>query len=929
MKKKKFKKVLICSGYLFLGIFFFVLIFILINKTLRKENEDIIGVADSNTYFRNINPKFSIDFVDGEYIRFESVGSYKNPFEEKKISLFQKIKQYLQFKNKREGIEIKLESISYDKEIEDITGKEFLESELNRSIELIDGKKIISKNIYRGIDIEYEVVKGKGLKEEIVLRDIPEYKTVCEKKECILPANRYIFKITLDEGLQLKRSITNLKEYPAGTYYVVDKKGNYFVHLLPEFAVDALGNKTSNLDIVIEPLEKNNEYLYKLTLDAQWLLSNERAFPVRIDPSIVHDSLLALDLGTYDRVASDQTSTVRLDSALSGEYTSSILDLGSNASLDDIRWSTFAQATGDRYIPFSQLRIILEENLSNMVVGKDKQTKTFNIPLEQSSFFTIESWIYQRYVGEYNLENIFRSSLGNIVVSDGVYGFQNTNGNIFKFNIPVKYNAWVHLAVIFDLEDNQLSLYIDGKEEKISVDFANKTTLTQVILGGTNSIYGHIDLLRAYSRLLTSYEIISNSQYTDLFLTYRESENGKEWRDWKYSLIPILSPELREKEIYIKTDNSVINDDTVLTFLSQSDKAEEVYISGSPIEAGVEDTNTTLLDKTNNTYTMENIKYLDLWFSPQQNENLCLLNISNSILETNTDGKILLKTPNKTLFSEDSYILGKQNHIAIKVENTRLIFFLNGNRTSIEIPNYQLPPEGSYSISQNCSSGLGEATVEKVRISSEENIDVYEVANIENRKYITTPTFKATLSNPLFAENKNMYLKEETNSSNYVQNLNAEDILVIEEGEYKLEGKVVQIDKATGLVEVEQWSGQFPSTGFTNQARIYKWQREYIPVKRYIDSDSSIFLNSRDNLVLKDIQLISFPKEDNSLLPMNNLETAYLQYKFVFFSKLLGLTPYLSSVNINYTNSRPAMEQIMRHGKWFSDKGEEPFWWAK
>ncbi|MGI5897993.1 MAG: glycine-rich domain-containing protein, partial [Candidatus Dojkabacteria bacterium] len=81
-------------------------------------------------------------------------------------------------------------------------------------------------------------------------------------------------------------------------FYFEDRYGNYVSHFLPSFAIDNVGNKTYGVDFSIENVE-GNRYEIHLVLDADWLYSNERVFPIRIDPSIVHNSKANFDTGTY------------------------------------------------------------------------------------------------------------------------------------------------------------------------------------------------------------------------------------------------------------------------------------------------------------------------------------------------------------------------------------------------------------------------------------------------------------------------------------------------------------------------------------------------------------------------------------------------------------------------------------------------------
>lgn len=956
MKKKyTFKKVLICSGYLLIGIFLIFSIFFLIQKTSSKENGNIVQAIDNNSYFRNVNPKFSVDFVNGEYVRFESVKSYKNPFENTKESIWEKIKYYLGLERKKMGLELRLESISYDETISSIAGREFEDLELRKNIELVQSGRniygeesevvskdtIVSRGIHKGIDIEYQIVEGKGLKEEIILQELPEYKSDCNETQCILPANKYTFKITLDEGLELKRSITSLPGFPSGTQYLTDGQGNYFAHFLPEFAVDALGNKTSNVFVDIRATEKKNEYIYELILDANWLLSEERVFPVRIDPSIVHDSSLSFDMGVYDRTVQDQTSSIKLNNFLSGEYISGVLPLGGSAILENIYWNAFGSASGDKYIPFSKLGILVEENLESLAVGVDSQSRTYSVNSAASSYFTIELWKYQRYRSENIQEYIFRSSLGNLITYNGKYSYQNINGEIFESNLSVEYNKWNHVVVVFDLNNNQIHLYIDGKEQKVPVVYGAQNTLGSVIIGGNSGMFGNIDVLRVYNRLLTSYEVFSNSQYAQLFLTYRSSNNGSQWGEWIYN--STISPlvEGRDGGKYITTDSGNLGSYDLLTFFYRSDSESDIHISKNPIEAGIESEKTYVLESLQGQYSVENINYLDFWFKPETNMNSCMLNIGDLSIYTTQDGKVLVEDKSKNILSEDSYILNTDNHVALKVEGSNIQLYLNGNKSNSQISN-MLSNSGDYSIGEGCSDEqvVNNNSVVNVRISEEENIDVYSVYRKNDRIYTYKPSFKATLENPSSFSStdiKNIYIREEgSTSSNYVQNLSVGETIVLDEEigaqKFILEGEILAINKVTGLIEVKEWMGEFPTEGFSEKVKVYKLQREYIPLKSYIGAQkefTSLFLYGQNLGEIKNIELITPIKESEYSAFSGSVENQFLQYKFIFTTKFSYLTPYLSSVNINYVSGGPNIDQIMRHGKWFNDGEKQPFWWAK
>jgi hypothetical protein len=121
---------------------------------------------------------------------------------------------------------------------------------------------------------------------------------------------------------------------------------------------------------------------------------------------------------------------------------------------------------------------------------------------------------------------------------------------------------------------------------------------------------------------------------------------------------------------------------------------------------------------------------------------------------------------------------------------------------------------------------------------------------------------------------------------------------------------------------VKEWVGNIQEGGFGEDAKVYKWQREYISLFGYNGNSIDIVGEGK----IKDIQLLSAYEEG---IPSSDTEIQYLQYKFIFTSIKPYLTPYLSSVNINYSNAGPRMDQVLRHGKWFNEEGEQSFWWAK
>jgi len=143
--------------------------------------------------------------------------SNNNTFEEEKGNIFTKIAKLFQ-KKERYGIEMSLVGV-------DLTGKELEKygskviqvadvigtDSVKTTTELIDAGReigvyedsevpvskqtVLNKGVANGVDLEYQIMKGLVLKEEIIIRDLEAYKNSCKDKECSLPLNEFVFDL--------------------------------------------------------------------------------------------------------------------------------------------------------------------------------------------------------------------------------------------------------------------------------------------------------------------------------------------------------------------------------------------------------------------------------------------------------------------------------------------------------------------------------------------------------------------------------------------------------------------------------------------------------------------------------------------------------------------------------------------------------------
>lgn len=327
MYKKK-PKLFIC----FIAIFFlFTISSILFFTTRSKPNDDIFFLSSSNnSLLANKNPSFSVNFGKREdpntqWVRFEAKATSQNPFEKDDSNFFTKVIKAIKPKSNY-GIEMSLKGVSlsetenFDLGTKEETVKNVAEiigtDEVKTSTELVDSgrvigensdepvskKTVLNKNVAKGVDIEYQILSGLGLKEEIVINDLEEYAGDCmnDFSKCAVPLNEFVFDIKLDEGLELKKGWFTLKGVSTETYYFVDSDGNYVAHFLPSWAIDGGGNKTYDVSLSVEEKGEGN-YEAKVIVDASWLFSSDRVYPIRIDPSIVHDDSTDFSTGITSR----------------------------------------------------------------------------------------------------------------------------------------------------------------------------------------------------------------------------------------------------------------------------------------------------------------------------------------------------------------------------------------------------------------------------------------------------------------------------------------------------------------------------------------------------------------------------------------------------------------------------------------------------
>lgn len=936
-------KKLLFGVYTLILILFVGAIYTAISLKSKKENSSIVRASESANLFQNINPNFKIDFVDGKYIRFETVSSFLTLEKDEVQTFWEKMRYKFGINQERKGLEISLIEVSYDSEMLGLIQMDLKSSgDIKSGFELTktgreiggDTKKVVSKDtviakdVYQGVDIEYQIIEGKGIKEEIVLKELAQYSSACEQGNCVLPVNRFLFKIKLDEGLLIKRSIDGSGQYPNGFTYISDGKGNYFAHFLPEFAVDAVGVKTSNVASNILQTD-SGEALYEVILDPEWLLSSDRVFPIRIDPSIVHDTEVLFDEGIYSGVYLDELQAIRLKSNMnSGAYTSSILKLEDNVVINSIKWQGYGDATSSIEEPFSRLDLVFEENFNNEISLKSKAGGSLFIPPKESERLevnseindniTVEFWLNRRYISD--SIDILASNLGKLIEVGGEYVFEDSEGTQHSTSIPVKYNEWQYIAVVFNISSSSISIYIDEQEYKGDVIFDGANTLEYITFGGS----GYIDVVRVYERLLTRNELMSNASFGKIVMQYQGANSSVMTDDWinKKEYIPERVD--GEGFIHLKSDREAFTDYEILSFNYLSDLSSDAILGSTLFENG----STAIGD------TLE-AKYLDMNFTPELAEESCLLSLEGFEIHTLGSKEIEVVVNGVSNKLEDMYLPNKTNYLSIAVKEDSIDIYLNGNKGSVigTFPSVV----GNIEVGKGCSVIStpinGDISTPRVYESEKEEPQILNYHTVASRRYDLPVTFKADLQSNAqiqsldtltFSINEIPY-----GADNYIVNLDIGDTVVISQGQYQAEGTVLEIEKDIGLVTLNAWEedSKVPPSGFDSSAQVRKWESVNILIKDFLNSSTvsqEVYFNTKEGVVIKDVKFHTGFESGENL----SLSLLSMRYRLLFLSSKLNFSPSVSNVRIDYVTEGPKMEQIMRHGKWFNEEGQQPFWWS-
>ena len=128
---------------------------------------------------------------------------------------------------------------------------------------LMDSDSVLYQSIYPGVDLSYTVLDGE-LKENIILRQKPE-------------SNTFTFRMDVGE--------LDVTQDAEGNYLFINDKSEVVFYFAPLYAVDYSGAETSAVYCEIKP--EGDVHTVTITVDAEYLNSADRNYPVYVDPSMM------------------------------------------------------------------------------------------------------------------------------------------------------------------------------------------------------------------------------------------------------------------------------------------------------------------------------------------------------------------------------------------------------------------------------------------------------------------------------------------------------------------------------------------------------------------------------------------------------------------------------------------------------------------
>jgi hypothetical protein len=287
--------------------------------------------------------------------------------------------------------------------------------------------------------------------------------------------------------------------------------------------------------------------------------------------------------------------------------------------------------------------------------------------------------------------------------------------------------------------------------------------------------------------------------------------------------------------------------------------------------------------------------------------------------------------------SSDTYIsLNEWHHLAaVKNQNTDAKLYIDGRLVGTDSSVSSTVAWTGLSIGSLYSGSpvffvnglIDEVRFDSISRTPQEIRQAYEVGK---RTHQITIDFSASLDSGNLITNSSdlsFTINSQTyGSPNKGDNLYAGDKIIVRENydgtEYLAQGTVTNVDQSTGAVTISSWDsgGTFPTSGFTQNAIAFKWQREYMDITGSLadqrNAINRITMRTTDGSEARTIYLDDFESSTNYLTNSNttnnitSTNNRYFQYRAITSTTDYNFTPYLSQTSLTYVTPPVVTTQI-------------------
>ncbi|MFZ5391911.1 MAG: LamG-like jellyroll fold domain-containing protein [Patescibacteria group bacterium] len=286
------------------------------------------------------------------------------------------------------------------------------------------------------------------------------------------------------------------------------------------------------------------------------------------------------------------------------------------------------------------------------------------------------------------------------------------------------------------------------------------------------------------------------------------------------------------------------------------------------------------------------------------------------LINTWTTNTLLIQTNNRVDDSQWHYVVATYDGTSsasgakIYIDGALVPTTTKYNSLTASIVNSSASPY----ISTSSYGGVDEVRIDKVVRTADEIRQAYEIGK---RTHSVTIDFAAGLdSGNLISNNSDQSFTIDATNKGLSQkgsNLFVGEKVIVRENydgtEYIAQGLVNSVDVSTGAIDVTSWDSNstFPSIGFSVNADVFKWQREYWDLTgimdNQIDSANRLTIRLADgaegrNVWFDDFKTVGSYLSDPTGSLLNSTSNRYLQYRVMSSTTDTKVAPSLSSVTI-------------------------------